>query len=221
MTFIQDGITGSVLASVDDTHKALRVGARPLEVLGFFSLSLTSGVIAAALTANSEIVQFRNSTSTLVVPLRVRVSAAVSTTMFAAGVPMQLDMLRAISWSGQGTGGGAATIGSGNKRRTSLANSVMVAGDIRVASTGALGAGTKTLDANARGCIIAACPITGSLNGQIIAPGTPLYEAQLGDGHYPDVLVQNEGFVIRCVAVPATGTWQFTTTIEWAEVAAF
>ena len=58
-------------------------------------------------------------------------------------------------------------------------------------------------------------------SGEIIAPGTILWQAEVGDGEHPLVLAQNEGFSIRSVAVPATGTWTAAINIDWAEVTAY
>ena len=102
-----------------------------------------------------------------------------------------------------------------------MGSSLFVAGDIRIATTAALGAGTKTLESNSMASIVAPGPITASLNGQIIAPGTVLFEPDQGDGEHPLLLAQNEGFVIRSVAVPATGTWRFSVYMVWTELAAF
>jgi hypothetical protein len=102
-----------------------------------------------------------------------------------------------------------------------MGSSLVASGDMRIATTAALGAGTKTLEANSLQAIVAAGPITASLNGEIIAPGTILWQAEVGDGEHPLVLVANEGFVIRSVAVPATGTWQIAVQVDWAEVTAY
>lgn len=99
--------------------------------------------------------------------------------------------------------------------------SLLVAGDMRIATTAALGAGTKTLDTYSAAAIAAPGPITASLNGQIIPSGTTLWQSEIGDGEYPLVLAQNEGLSIRSVAVPATGTWTMAVDIQWAEVAAY
>jgi hypothetical protein len=66
-----------------------------------------------------------------------------------------------------------------------MASTLLAAGDMRIATTAALGAGTKTLEANSLGNIVAAGPITASLYGQIIAPGTILWQSEIGDGEQP------------------------------------
>jgi hypothetical protein len=190
--------------------------------LGAYCIGMQSGVIAAALAANSEIFQFRWSDGTRYAVIRkIRIHAAVSTTMFAAGVPMQLNLLKATGWSAAGSGGTRATPAALLKRRTSMGSTLVAANDIGIASTGALTAGTKTLETLALSGLVAACPITASLNGTIIPPATILWQAEVGDGEHPLLLAQNEGFVITSVAVPITGTWTVGVTVDWAEVNAY
>jgi len=62
---------------------------------------------------------------------------------------------------------------------------------------------------------------TASLDGTIIPTGTILWQAEVGDGEHPLVLGQNEGFSIRSVAVPGTGTWMAAVNVDWAEVPAY
>lgn len=223
MAIIQSGATTDLL-TVEASHKAARITPRPTDhgSLGHYQYGGLTGIIPAALGANSEIFQFRWTHATYIALIRrIKISACVTTTFFAAGVPVQIDLLKASAWSGQGTGGTSVTPSATLKKRASMGSTAVAAGDIRIATTAALGAGTKTLEANSISTIVAPGPITASLNGQIIPSGTILFESELGDGDYPIALVQNEGFVIRSVAVPATGTWQAAVTIEWSEVSSF
>lgn len=216
---------GGVVMEVDGTtFRAQRMAARPVDhgALGAYCIGMRSGIIAAALAANAEVFQFRWSDATrFAVVRKIRVSAAVTTTFFAAGVPMQLDLLKATGWSAAGSGGTRATPAALLKRRTSMGSTLVAASDIGIASTAGLTAGTKTLETLALSSIVAACPITASLNGAIIDPGTIMWQAEVGDGEHPLVLAQNEGFVITSVAVPATGTWTLGVTVDWAEVTAY
>lgn len=211
-----------VISDVDGTtFRAMRATPKPLDhgAGGAYTWGGFTGILPAALAANSEIFQFRWTSSTLFAAVRkVRISACVSTTFFAAGVPVQIDLVKASSWSAQGTGGTGVNLAANNRRRSNMANSVVASGDLRIAQTAALGAGTKTLETLSLAAIAAAGPITASLNGEIIAPGTVLWQAEVGDGDHPLVLHQNEGFVIRSVAVPATGTWTAAIAVEWSEV---
>ena len=217
------GNSGTI-AEVDGTaFRSLRTTLRPTEhgSLGHYSYGGFTGILPAALAANSEIFQFRWTDATrLCIISEIRVSACVSTTFFAAGVPVQIDMLKSTAWSVAGTGGTAVSPAALLKKRTAMASSLVASGDIRIATTAALGAGTKTLEGNALAALLAPGPITASLNGQIIPPGTVLMQNIAGEEH-PLTLVQNEGFSIRSVAVPATGTWQATVQVDWSEVAAF
>ena len=216
---------GGVLMEVDGTlFRAARWTPRPVDhgSLGAYCWGGLTGVLPAALGANSEIYQFRWVDATRFAVIRkIRISACVTTTFFAAGVPVQLDLVKATGWTGQGTLGTGVTPAATLKRRGSMGSTLVAAGDIRIATTAALGAGTKTLEANSLCTLVAPGPITASLNGQIIAPGTILWQAEVGDGEHPLVLATNEGFVIRSVAVPATGTWQAAVNVDWAEVTAY
>jgi len=219
------GQDGTSVLVVDPTFDAARINARPLEFngLGHYGLGISTGILPAALTANSEIFQFRWTDATRFAVIRkVKLSASVTTTMFAAGVPVEIDMVKATSWSAQGTGGTGVTISATLKKRTTgMGSSLVAAGDIRIATTAALGAGTKTLEGNSLRNIVAGGPITASLNGTIIQPSTLLWECEVSDGEHPLILAQNEGFVIRSVAVPATGTWRASVILDWAEVTAY
>lgn len=214
-----------VVADVDGTaFRALRVAPKPVDygVLGHYSYGGFTGILPAALAASSEIFQFRWTDATrLCVVRKVRLSAAVSTTFFAAGVPVQIDLVKSTSWTGAGTGGTAISPAGLLKKRTSMGNSLIASGDIRIATTAALGAGTKTLETLALSAIAAAGPITASLDGTIVESGTILWQSEVGDGEHPLVLAQNEGFSIRSVAVPGTGTWTAAITVDWAEVTAY
>jgi len=235
MAVINDPNTAANIAQVGPVSTAsvqnpLHISGRPLPYgsLGHYKWGGSTGILPAALGANSEIFQFRWAHATILAAiLKIRVSACVTTTFFAAGVPVELDFLKATGWSAQGTLGVSPTFGATCKMRTSMGSSNMAAGDTRIATTAALGAGTKTLEANSLANIVAPGPITASLNGQIIAPGTILWEPDTGDGQHPLVLggagggANSEGFVLRSVAVPATGTWRLSIIIDWAEVTAF
>lgn len=189
---------------------------------GSYNIGASTGIIAASLAANSELFQFRwADASRLAIINSIKLSAAVSTTYFAAGVPLTMDLVKATGWTVAGTGGAGVTPAATLKKRTLFASTLVAAGDVRVATTGALGAGTKTLEANSMNAIMSGAPITASLSGQIFAPGTSLLEANVADGEWPLVLAANEGFVIRGVQTPGTGTWSVAFSIDWTEVSAY
>lgn len=216
---------GGTIAEVDGTaFRAVRAASRPVDhgALGAYAIGMRTGILPAALAANAEIFQFRWTDATrFCVVRKVRISAAVSTTFFAAGVPLQIDLIKASGWTAAGSGGTRATPAALLKRRSNMGNTLIAASDIGISSTAALTAGTKTLETLALSSIVAACPITASLNGTIIEAGTILWQSEVSDGEHPLVLATNEGFVVTVPAVPATGTWTASINVDWAEVTAY
>lgn len=207
--------TGRVPLEVETNSRAARIAIRPIDwgALGSYSVGSTSGVIAAGLASSSEIFQFRYTAANLACVKRVLFQASVTGTGFTAGICTFLLQVGR-SYSASGTGGTGLTLTTNNmKLRTSMATTGM--GDIRIATTGALGAGTRTLDANPHAQIYTAVPVTASI--QLIAQ-TALLDMRLGE--YPLVLAQNEGFIITAT-VPATGTWSFSVITLWDELASF
>ena len=207
--------------------------ARPFnwEPYGMYRIGATSGIQPATPLANHEVFQFRwNPTNRdiLAAITRISVSAAVSTTFFAAGVPVQLSLTRASAWSAPGTVGSAITPAALHKLDSEMASTALVAGDARIAGTDAngLGAGTKTLEGEFIGNVVAGGPVTGSLDGTIFPAGTELFNANMGDGGSPIILragaaaANAEGIVIRATA-PATGTWRLSVDIDWIETTSF
>jgi hypothetical protein len=202
--------------------EADRVQAMPLDhgARGHYRMAVVTGDIAAGAGAAAEFVQFRWTSATILAAiLDVEVTGMRASTAFAAGA-IDITATIARSFTVAGTGGGAATItGNNGKARTSHATTAL--GELRTATTAALGAGTKTLDAQPIGNIIthssagpnAATPIIGS----IYLPKTKLIDADVSDGAHPVLLAQNEGLIIRAT-VPATGVWNLGLSIVWAEV---
>jgi hypothetical protein len=217
--------SGGVIAEVDGTtFRALRVTGRPIEygALGFYRLAMTSGVMAAALAANSEIFQFRWPDATrFAVTYGIRFSAGANVAATAAALAsFRATIARA--WTAVGTGGTRATLtGNNQKLRTSMGTSLV--NDAGIATTAALGAGTKTLDAQdidgvAVGIGTGAITVSPSL---IIVPRVEMLNVDSMADH-PLVFAQNEGWVIRSGAImPAAMTWHFMASTSWAEVAAY
>jgi hypothetical protein len=181
-----------------------------------FSAGAVTGVMAAGAAAASEIFQFRWNPGAAARKARilcVQLSVAVDTTAFTAGAAA-FDMTVARAWTAAGTGGGTVTpAANSNKLRTSQVPSLFSAGgEIRVATTAPLGAGTKTLDTTALNNLVGGAGAAGST---VIFP-IPLYVDWAAYG-IPLVLSDQEGFVIRA-SVPATGTWKAGVWVAWAEI---
>lgn len=230
MAVINDPLTGTQVASVGmastKVWSPLDVASGPLQVGagGGYRLSMTSGTIAAALAANSELFQFRFTTaaSRVCIIHGISVSASYNLAPTAAAI-LALRGTVARSWSAAGSGGTRATLTTNNQKlRTSHATSEV--NDAGMATTGALTAGTKTLDAQDFGGVsygvgtaaLTAVPTT------VLIPKTNLLGDFGGTLAFPLVLANQEGFVIRSGLIgPATMTWQLTVDVAWSEVTAF
>ena len=191
---------------------------------GYYSVAAQTGAIAAGASADSEVLQFRwSSTTYLALITEILLTGMRATTAFAAGA-IDIKASVARSWTANGTGGTALEFGGDSQidnavLRTAFADSAV--GNFRVSTTAALGAGTKVLETNdigqvtthSSGGVGAATPIIGS----IYLPTTTLFQVDVQNGGYPLVLAANEGFVIRAT-VPATGVWNLGMLVKWAEV---
>lgn len=179
---------------------------------GQYSISTSTGTMAAGLAANSEILQFRwapTSQNDIAIVRRVALSAVVLGTGFTAGT-VKLDLYVSRANTAAGSGGGAATItGNNAKRRTSFATTKL--SEIRTATTAALTAATQTLDSNAFRSVITEVPTTADI---VMLADTDLLRFRQDE--YGLVLAHQEGFVIRAT-VPATGTWRAAITVDWEE----
>jgi hypothetical protein len=190
-----------------------------------YSYAGVTGAIGAGASANSEVFQFRwTDTSNIALIQSIEITGMRATTAFAVGT-IDIKATIARGWTANGTGGFDVSFVSGDSHvsdnchlRATMDNSLVT--DARIASTAALGAGTKTLDTDDIGQIIthssagvgSATPIIGS----IYLPHTKLFEADIAKGFYPLVLSANEGFVVRAT-VPATGVWNIGVRVRWAE----
>lgn len=225
MAVIQGGTSTVIADTGAAAAKGLHVIAKPQDAgaLGHYAYAGATGAIAAAMASNGELFQFRWADATrLAVITEISITGMRATTAFAAGV-IDIKATIARSWSASGSGGSAITLtGDLGQLRTSFGASLV--GDMRIATTGALTAGTKTLDTYDVGFITThssagwngATPII----GQIFLPTTTLFKADIASGEYPIVLAQNEGIVVRAT-VPGTGVWNASIHFKWSEVTAF
>lgn len=218
---------GGVVAEVDGTtFRALRVTNRPINygTLGYYRVGALSGTMAAALAANSEVFQWRWPDATnLGLVYKVQISAGANVAATAAAIT-GFRMTAARSWTVAGSGGTRLTMtGNNAKLRTSMGTTLV--NDIGISSTGALTAGTKTLDATDLGAVsigILTGAITVQVSGNILSAGDGILFDASEEGFHPLVCAQNEGFVIRSGVIFPTGmTWQLGVHCVWAEAAAF
>lgn len=179
-------------------------------------------------TTNSEVFQFRAGVgfgTPLVIVNRVRISAVTQGTGFnASSAPIQIALFKSTNWTASGTGGTAVSLGATCKQRTTMASSSGV-NDFRYVSSagGYLGAGTKTLEANAMAALVIAAPQNTISNGQMMT-GTILFESEVGNGSHPLVLASSntqEGFSIMIVSSPSGGTFVMGIEVQWTECATY
>lgn len=219
------GSNGDIL-EVESTG-AMRVTARPINYgsNGFYRVGPVSGTMAAALGANSEIFQFRwVDAGVLGLLYKVSISAGANVAATAAALlAFRLGIAR--SWSAAGTGGTRLTMTTNNaKLRTSMGTSLI--NDIGIATTAALTAGTKTLDATDIGAVafgVGTGALTTSVNFSFMGNRDGVLFDASSEGVHPVVFAQNEGVVIRtgANAFPATMTWNYAVQVAWAEASAF
>lgn len=185
-------------------------------LLGQYSVGASSGLIAAATTG--ELYQFRWPDNLRIAAIRrVLISAAASTLFGAApATPLTFDLVKATAWTVQGTGGTSIDTTTGTcKRRQQMPVSLLTAGDMRVATTGALGAGTKTLDSQPLASITG-IPVNGS-NTMCVVDPVEMVSFEASELDYPLVLAGNEGFVVRLTSNPGTGTLFVSVAVDWME----
>lgn len=201
---------------VDNTFKAGRVSLRPMEGLAWNSAGARSGNLTGA-AANTAVFSFRNISSNPVLLRRLGIGF-IATTGFTAAQELSFGLMVARAFTASDTGGTAiALTGSNTKHRTSLGALTSV--DCRIATTGALTAGTKTLDTNHFANIGTYAAATTA--GNILVPATDnLFRAEAGT--YPIVLAQNEGFnIMNLVAMGAAGVGVLLVNFEIAEATSY
>lgn len=210
---LTDGVT---TPTVDPTAKALRVSTRPWEVVGSYSMALESGAMTIV-AANGPVWSMRYTGAGLLVPLRLSL-VWVATTAFTTAQIVDHALFVARSFSASDSAGTAATLtGNNGKYRTSHATTGV--GDMRIGSTGAITAGTRTLDAQAAAVTAYWGAGAGSNNsGAGPAGGNMLYDFH--NNVSPIVLANNEGLVIQNVTVMgAAGVIKLIVNVEWVELA--
>lgn len=208
-----------------DGDKNLQVAVRPaaLGSLGAYSLAVKTGSLAATIGAGSTLFSARWTDSTrLALIEHVRIDATTNGTI-TTSVAVDFELVIARSFTASDTGGTSVLpAANNNERRTSFGTTLF--GDMRIASTAALGTGTRTVDASAVGRSNFGISGTTAPNNWFGNGNSPdLWNTYLSGGaQYPIVLKQDEGILIRNVSVgPATGTWVLSVNIDWQEVSAY
>jgi hypothetical protein len=203
---------GGTTQEVDATFRAARVTIRPPEVIGWYGFGGASGAMTGVAAAGP-VFSMRNTGTNLLMVRRVWVGF-ITTTAFTTAQGLAYGLLKATAFTVSDSGGTALYTAGQNKHRTSFTN-ISSAPDIRIGSTAALTAGTRTLET---------VPL-GTAGGSSTAvatsmPVTPLLSHDPGD--YPLILAQNEGFIItNDIAMGAAGVIRLQVNVEFAEATAF
>ena len=214
MAIIQSGGAAGTALLVEANSGAARVSVRPMDVLGWNSVGVATGALTG-LAAGAAIFSFRNLAANPIIVRRVGVGF-VTTTAFTAAQMVSFGLLVARGFTASDSGGTAiALTGSNGKHRTSLGTPTST--DCRVATTAALTAGTRTVDAHN---LAMQAGWSGGA-GTTILPALDNLLSH-GTGDYPIVLAQNEGLLIASLtAMGAGGVGVATVAIEFAEASAF
>jgi hypothetical protein len=233
------GASGSVVEAGAFASKGLHIISKPHDygALGHYRAVLTTGTIAAGMAANGELVQMRwvDATRFCVIQQVSVLEFRNITTAFAAG-PYSFNVIRSTAWSVDGTGGGAVTVTDPQMQlRASAMGASLFSTGFRLATTAALGAGTKTFDTLTMGACFGNVGSTPAIAEYFIPKGggvtgtggggVDLIYPDIGNGEHPIVLTSNggstsEGISIRAT-VPGTGTWIASFLVKWCEVTAF
>lgn len=201
---------------VENGHRAVRATLRPTDVaaLGAFSVAALSGVMAAGIAANAPVFSLRYTGAGVLLLRKLSLSIYASTTAFTAGVG-NVQAYLARNYTVSPSGGAAISLAPNTgKKRTIFGGSGV--GDMRVSTTAALTAGTRTLDGAPFASVVFPVPVT--VNNSLIPARTALFDSKPGE--WPLVLAGNEGVEMQ-VNMPATGTWLFAVDTEWEEVPVF
>ena len=141
---------------------------------------------------------------------------AITTTAFAAAQVVDLQLFKCRGFTGADTGGTSLIPATGDqKKQKGYQDSLFVGGgDIRIASTATLTAGTRTPEAVAQNNLL---HFWSSAIG--MAPPQPTF-IEFDEHHVPMTFVSGEGFEIQNgTAFGGTGIVQFWVDMGWMEEA--
>jgi len=215
------GVGGNTLGAAEDASVPIHVALHG-QSGNAYRYSGFTGTIGAALGAGSELLQFRfvTGTKTKCVVRKIMVDGIGIVAVATALGPLGFMVKPARTWSVAGSGGTRIAT-TGDNLQLRQANPASQINDLGIATTGALTAGTKTLDANAIGQVLLSIGTGAVTTYQAIPmPDMTLFDASGGGA--PLVLGDQEGFAILTTHVgPAALTYVAGFTIDWLEVAAF
>ena len=206
--------SGFVALGIDPTHKALRTCLRPIEhgAGGFYRIGGASGALTGA-GANTPVFSLRWTSAILNALILQFQWWWFLSTAFGTAQIVDHGLYAARGFSAADSGGTALTPATNDgKKRTSYPTSLV--GDIRISSTAALTAGTRTLDAKHMG----ARGQWANAVGAALPAGVASFNFRIDDEH-PILLAQNEGIILQnLTAMGATGVIRLYVDVAWLEV---
>lgn len=227
ITIVGTGSNSGIEAQVDASHKAIRVTSRPIEHQvgpdglngGHYSIAGITGTIAAGIADLSQVFQILwLSEAKIFILKRLTVQCATLAGFAATSLGAPLEFILGHGATANGSGGATLTPTSvSNKMRTGMAtSSFRTAGEIRIATTGALGAATnQTLEGNP----ISNC--MGASNQTLVQTTQMDLWRQVDNGTHPIILQSGDTGVIRVKTPAGTGTWSMAVWMEWVEAQSY
>lgn len=188
---------------------------------GSYRICTNSGVITGLSANNSVFAIHWTDTSYLMLLTKLRVEwRTVAAWTGATVTDMGFDAYFARSFTVAPTGGTSLTLTTNNaKCRTAYGTTKLALA--RIATTGALGAGTNTPDAQPFAQSIGHPNVVNAAAGTEYQNNTlPLLDFSPRADECPIVLAANEGILLRSrAAFPAAGSGIITVTFAWDEIA--
>jgi hypothetical protein len=226
---MESTITGSGLQAdtelqIDPSFQAARVSLKPLEYTepgktglgGHYYIEGITGALTGV-GANGPIFSCRWSDSRYLMVLK-RVSVWYNiTTAYTTAQMNDFELIFATAFTASDTGGGALV--PIPKRRAAMAPGSAIT-DMRLSTTAALSAGTRTLDATALRFVQDGPPNVAIPTATLAVPRNELLLYDNKEfGVHPKILGKDEGFIVRMpTAMGAVGVIRASVMAEWAEV---
>jgi hypothetical protein len=229
------GAGGSIIEAGAFAAEGIHAILKPQDygALGHYRAVLTTGTIGAGMAALGELVQMRwVDTTRFCIVFEVSVLEFFNVATAWTSGRFLFDVILSTAWTVDGTGGNAVSVTDPQLQlRPSAMGATLFSTGFRLATTAALGAGTKTLNTLPFGATYGRVDAVAvkhhipqsnvvTTAGPAAGPGIELLHPDIGAGEHPIVLAQNEGISIRAT-VPATGTWTASFLVKWCEVTAF
>ena len=175
-----------------------------------YSLTLVTGALTIV-AANDPVWSFQwTATQHICVVKRIHLSVGV-TTAYGAAQNTRYGLYFARAYTVADTGGTAATLTTNNGKLDTSYPITQIT-DMRIGTTGAITAGTRTLDAQPLDVAYFGTTALGMV-------GDEEFQFGLTPSHQEIIIRQNEGLVLNnLMLMGATGVLMLAVTMEWAEV---